>query len=194
LLDGRPHLALRAELFRDVGERAELRHAQVPEREADGHRDELGIALRPHVCAGELLESGLRRTAARIGERRPRRSRGKRYRPWLQRLALLIVLAEELLRPELLDHELEAGAVPVLPVAGAVEQPHHRFADVDRLFRRSELVRDDPGAAQRREPAGDGDPEAGLAVAHAGEEADVVERSTDAVVPAASAEGDLELA
>src|SRR5437762_6183951 len=103
-----------------------------------------------------------------------------------------MVLAQELLRAELFDHELEAGAVPVLPVAGPVEQPHHRFADIDHLVRRSELVRDEPGAAQRGEAAGDGDPKAGLAVAHAGEEADVVEGSADAVVPAASAEGDLE--
>ena len=194
LLDGRAHLALRAELFRDVGERAELRHAQVPEREADGRRDQLGVALRAYVAARELLESGPRGTPARVRERRPRSGGRERDRPRLQRLALLVILPEKLLRPDLLDHELEAGAMPVLPVAGPVEHPHHRFADVDRLFRRSELVRDDPGPAQRRESAGDGDPEARLAVAHAGEETDVVEGSADAVVPAASAEGDLELA
>src|SRR2546430_8168164 len=63
-LKKRKHLSLRAELFRDVGERAALRHAQVPQRESNGHRDQLRIALRPHVCAGELLESSLRITAA----------------------------------------------------------------------------------------------------------------------------------
>src|SRR2546421_12453422 len=120
LLDGRAHLALRAELFRDVGERAELRHAQVAERKADGRRNQLGVALRTYVAARELLESGPRGTPARVRERRLRSGGRERDRPRLQRLALLVILPEKLLRSELLDHELEAGAEPVAPGAGPV--------------------------------------------------------------------------
>src|SRR5262249_16409596 len=62
------------------------------------------------------------------------------------------------------------------------------------LFGGGEVVGEDAGAAQSGEAAAERHAEARFAVPGAREQADVVERGADAVVAAAAAEGDLELA
>src|SRR3954471_16590410 len=105
LLHGGPGLALAAELLGDLREGAELRHRQIAERQADGHRNLAGIALRPHVAADERVKSRARRAAAWRRDRPARWDRLERYRARPHRFAFRDVLPQELLRPELVDHE-----------------------------------------------------------------------------------------
>src|SRR5437762_6983709 len=75
LLDGRAQLALGAELLGDVRQGVELPRRQISERDADRDRRQLGVALRTHVGAHELLEAGVRRAAARRWDRTERTGR-----------------------------------------------------------------------------------------------------------------------
>src|SRR5207248_6957627 len=96
LLDGRAQLALGAELLRDLRQRAELPRRQTAERDADRDRRDVGVALRTHGGAHELLEAAVRGAAARSRDRTERSGRAGRNRRRRHRDALLVVLAEEL--------------------------------------------------------------------------------------------------
>ena len=109
-------------------------------------------------------------------------------------VALGAVLGEERVGADLVDRPLEARLRLVVAVADAVEHAHDRVGGLEDLGDRHELLDDERAAAQRRQAAAGDQLEAGLAAAHAREEAEVVDERLRAVGAAAAAERRLELA